>query len=209
MNNIKVVLIGDTSVGKTSIADRFVNNQFSEFNEPTIGAAFLAKNLNNIRFEIWDTAGQERYNALIPMYVRDADYVILTFDLTNYVSFMSLKKWIDFGRDNFKNRYFVLVGCKNDLEMNYCLSDEDIEKFRQENIPEAKFFKCSSMTGENIHELFLHVKMSLEKLGEHRIRLNSMNFKTDEKVINLDDYNELFSDKSYVDIVGIKKKCCF
>tara|TARA_B100000674_G_C37916760_1_gene951342 strand:+ start:230 stop:889 length:660 start_codon:yes stop_codon:yes gene_type:complete len=213
----KVVILGDSGVGKTSLIQRYISGR-SDIQNSTLGAVFvkLEHNFKNehgqnfhLPIQFWDTAGQERYNALIPMYVRDADYVILTFDLTNYVSFMSLKKWIDFGRDNFKNRYFVLVGCKNDLEMNYCLSDEDIEKFRQENIPEAKFFKCSSMTGENIHELFLHVKMSLEKLGEHRIRLNSMNFKTDEKVINLDDYNELFSGNSYVDIVGMKKKCCF
>ena len=82
----KVVLLGESAVGKTSLATRFVNNQFSEFEESTIGAAFLSKALtiNNktIKFEIWDTAGQERYQSLAPMYYRGAKVGIIVFDLT-------------------------------------------------------------------------------------------------------------------------------
>ena len=72
--SLKVVFLGDTSVGKSCLAVRFIKNEFFEFQEPTIGAAFLGKTINvndkRYKFEIWDTAGQERYRSLAPMYYR-------------------------------------------------------------------------------------------------------------------------------------------
>ena len=94
----KVVLLGDTSVGKSCLASRFVNDTFFTFQEPTIGAAFMTKTLDNekykIRFEIWDTAGQERYRSLAPMYYRGAMAAIIVFDITQPDTFDGAKKWI-------------------------------------------------------------------------------------------------------------------
>jgi len=80
----KLVLLGDTSVGKSSIASQYIQGTFSDFQEPTIGAAFMCKDTNinfngtdrKCRFEIWDTAGQERYKSLTPMYYRGAQIAI-------------------------------------------------------------------------------------------------------------------------------------
>jgi len=116
MNNIKVVLIGDTAVGKTSIAERFVNNQFSEYNEPTIGAAFLTKTFENMKFEIWDTAGQERYRSLAPMYYRSAIAALIVYDITQNDSFNNAKEWVKEIKEKGKeNCIIVLVGNKCDL----------------------------------------------------------------------------------------------
>lgn len=213
----KVVILGDSGVGKTSLIQRYISGR-TDIQNSTLGAVFVKlehhfKNSNGDNFHLpihfWDTAGQERYHSLIPMYVRDSDYVILAFDLTNFVSFINLKTWLEFGRYGIGEKNFVLVGCKSDLSKSNNLNDEEIEEFRKKYIPEATFFKCSSMTGENVHELFAHIKKSLEKLGEHRIRLNSIDYRQESNTINLDDYNDLFSGNSYVDLIGVKKKCCF
>ena len=83
----KIVLLGDTAVGKTSLCARLVNGTFDNFSEPTIGAAFLTKTVQNgditHRLEIWDTAGQERYRALAPMYYRGATAALVVYDVTN------------------------------------------------------------------------------------------------------------------------------
>ncbi|XP_019089008.1 PREDICTED: ras-related protein RABF2b-like [Camelina sativa] len=85
--NAKLVLLGDVGAGKSSLVLRFVKDQFVEFQESTIGAAFfsqtLAVNDATVKFEIWDTAGQERYHSLAPMYYRGAAASIIVFDVTN------------------------------------------------------------------------------------------------------------------------------
>ena len=86
----KLVLLGDSAVGKSCLVVRFVRDEFFEFQEPTIGAAFLTQTVSlddaTVKFEIWDTAGQERYRSLAPMYYRGAAAAIVVFDITKKVS---------------------------------------------------------------------------------------------------------------------------
>ncbi len=90
MFQFKLVLLGDSAVGKSSLVLRFVRGQFFEYQESTIGAAFLtqtvALNDTTVKFEIWDTAGQERYHSLAPMYYRGAAAAVVVYDITNRVS---------------------------------------------------------------------------------------------------------------------------
>ena len=96
--NYKVVMLGNSAVGKSCVANRFVRDDFYEFQEPTIGAAFLTSemNVNNrkIRFEIWDTAGQERYKSLAPMYYRGALAAVIVYDITSRDSLRGAKEWV-------------------------------------------------------------------------------------------------------------------
>ncbi|MEE8478850.1 MAG: GTP-binding protein, partial [Candidatus Neomarinimicrobiota bacterium] len=116
----KVVFLGDTSVGKSCLAVRFVRNDFFEFQEPTIGAAFLSKTMtyNNKRykFEIWDTAGQERYRSLAPMYYRGARAAVIVYDITHEDSFKGAKSWIRELKKKTSNCLIILVGNKIDLK---------------------------------------------------------------------------------------------
>ncbi|MEQ2172032.1 Ras- protein Rab-5C [Goodea atripinnis] len=94
----KLVLLGESAVGKSSLVLRFVKGQFHEYQESTIGAAFLTQTVclddTTVKFEIWDTAGQERYHSLAPMYYRGAQAAIVVFDITNTVSNMSYCKTV-------------------------------------------------------------------------------------------------------------------
>lgn len=98
-HEVKIVLIGDSGVGKTSLVYRFVINQFDETKESTMGAGFMTKMLSsqgqNIRFMIWDTAGQEKYHSLASMYFKNADVAVLVYDVSSQQSYQGLLKWIN------------------------------------------------------------------------------------------------------------------
>ena len=153
----KVVLLGDTSVGKSCLASRFVNNTFFTFQEPTIGAAFMTKTLDNekikIRFEIWDTAGQERYRSLAPMYYRGAMAAIIVFDITQPDTFSGAKKWIqEIKQNGHESCIIVLAGNKTDLEHNRKVEDEEVYEYvHSQNI---LYFKTSAKSGENVKHMF-------------------------------------------------------
>merc|ERR1711972_46988 len=94
----KLVLLGDASVGKSSILTRFLQNKFSEGIETTVGAAFSTKTIESrnrqVKFEIWDTAGQERFRSLAPMYYRGASSAVVVYDQTSPVTFDRAQEWV-------------------------------------------------------------------------------------------------------------------
>jgi len=94
----KLVLLGESAVGKSSLVLRFVRGQFFDYQESTIGAAFLTQTValsdSTVKFEIWDTAGQERYHSLAPMYYRGAAAAIVVYDITSPDSFARAKSWV-------------------------------------------------------------------------------------------------------------------
>ncbi len=117
----KLVLLGESSVGKSSLVLRFVKGQFLDFQDSTIGAAFLTQtvclNETTVKFEIWDTAGQERYHSLAPMYYRGAQAAIVVYDITNQDSFVRAKNWVkELQRQGNPDIVIALAGNKVDLE---------------------------------------------------------------------------------------------
>ena len=94
----KLVLLGDTAVGKSCLVVRFVRNEFFEFQEPTIGAAFLTSTVDlddtKVKFEIWDTAGQERYRAITSAYYRGAVGALLVYSIEKHSSFENVERWL-------------------------------------------------------------------------------------------------------------------
>ena len=112
----KVCILGACAVGKSSIAQRYVNDKYFEFNEPTIGAAFLKKTINDVCLEIWDTAGQERYQSLAPMYYRGANAVLVVYDLSDLSTVNRAKQWIlQLGEKTNDYIPIIIVGNKCDL----------------------------------------------------------------------------------------------
>ncbi|KAJ5609144.1 hypothetical protein N7528_009711 [Penicillium herquei] len=119
-SSVKLVLLGEAAVGKSSLVLRFVNNDFQENKEPTIGAAFLTQKCalptRTIKFEIWDTAGQERFASLAPMYYRNAQAALVVYDVTKPSSLTKAKHWVaELQRQASPGIVIALVGNKLDL----------------------------------------------------------------------------------------------
>ncbi|KAI5300018.1 hypothetical protein KEM56_002808 [Ascosphaera pollenicola] len=119
-SSVKLVLLGEAAVGKSSLVLRFVNNDFQENKEPTIGAAFLTQKCSlptrTIKFEIWDTAGQERFASLAPMYYRNAQAALVVYDITKPSSLTKAKHWVaELQRQASPGIVIALVGNKLDL----------------------------------------------------------------------------------------------
>ncbi|KAG0329949.1 hypothetical protein BG004_002212 [Podila humilis] len=117
---VKLVLLGEAAVGKSSLVLRFVNDDFHENKEPTIGAAFLTQKCRLedkfIKFEIWDTAGQERFHSLAPMYYRNAQAAVIVYDVTKASSMEKAKSWVkELQRQANPNIVIALAGNKVDM----------------------------------------------------------------------------------------------
>ncbi|KAH0786131.1 small GTP-binding protein [Histomonas meleagridis] len=157
---IKVVLIGDTQVGKTCVLTRLTSGSFKPY-PPTIGAAFqnyiMTTDKGSVELQIWDTAGQEKFRTLAPMYYRAAQCAILFFDLTQASSFQNLEQWSSELEDKTDgNMRVFLVGNKVDLADQRVISSEDAKSFSFEH-GMVEYFETSAKTGEGVRELFTRV----------------------------------------------------
>jgi len=163
----KVVLLGDQSVGKTSLITRFMYDQFDNTYQATIGIDFLSKTMyvedRTVRLQLWDTAGQERFRSLIPSYIRDSSVAIIVYDITDRQSFLSTSTWIDDVKAERGNDVMiVLVGNKADLsEKRQVTIEEATAKSTQMNI---MFIETSAKAGLNVKSLFTKIALSLPGL---------------------------------------------
>ena len=153
----KLIFLGDQNVGKSSILNRFLNDTFVEEYQATIGLDFQSKNVQienqDIHLLLYDTAGQEKFRSLIPMYTRDANIILLVYDITNKESFNNLSLWLkDLTNINFDEVIFCIVGNKIDLSDKRAVTKEEGEKFGEEH--DFIFQEVSAKTGEGFSELF-------------------------------------------------------
>ena len=155
--NYKIAIIGDQHVGKTSILSKYKYETIEEGYAPTVGIDFITKNVfledKTIRLIMWDTAGQERFKSLIPSYLKNANCVILTYDITDKSSFNSLNRWLSDAKDNVvEGTFIILCGNKIDLNNKRVVTKEEAEKFAKDN--KIDYAETSATTGEGIEELF-------------------------------------------------------
>ncbi|GMM33664.1 Rab family GTPase [Saccharomycopsis crataegensis] len=160
---LKVIVLGDSGVGKTSLMQQFVNGKFSHQYKATIGADFLTKELNiddkNVTIQLWDTAGQERFQSLGVAFYRGADCCVLVYDVTNAKSFEHLGFWKDefLIQANIKNPNsfpFVVLGNKIDIdESKRTVANKKAMQWCEEkgNIP---YFETSAKEAVNIDQAF-------------------------------------------------------
>ncbi|XP_043916617.1 ras-related protein Rab-5A-like [Protopterus annectens] len=163
----KLVLLGESAVGKSSLVLRFVKGQFHEFQESTIGAAFLAQSVclddTTVKFEIWDTAGQERYHSLAPMYYRGAQAAIVVFDITKPETFDRAKAWVkELQRQASANIVIALAGNKTDLADKRMVEYEEAQSYAEDS--GLLFMETSAKTAMNVNELFLAIAKKMPKL---------------------------------------------
>ena len=161
----KIILVGDSGVGKTSILKKFINNEFNEDIKCTINVDFFSKSIKidkNLytNLKIYDTAGQEKYRALIKQYYQGTDGIILVFDLTNENSFNKLKSWINEVSDNTEKSQIILVGNKADL-IERKIDEETAENFAKQK--DMKYIETSAKEGTNILLLFEELALDINK----------------------------------------------
>ncbi len=157
---VKICLLGDVNVGKTSIASRFCKNSFTDNYINTIGGAYQQQNivLNNgakIKLHIWDTSGQDRFRSMTNLYYRDAQVAILTYDVTNEQSLESLNYWLNELNDKVEidNMVLCLAGNKSDIESSKRqVSTAKGKAFAEEH--NMIFYETSAKTGAGVKELF-------------------------------------------------------
>ncbi|KAK7919542.1 hypothetical protein WMY93_010826 [Mugilogobius chulae] len=162
----KLVLLGESAVGKSSLVLRFVKGQFHEYQEATIGAAFLTQTVclddTTVKFEIWDTAGQERYHSLAPMYYRGAQAAIVVFDITSAESFVRAKTWVmELQRQASPNIVIALAGNKADMVNKRAVEAQEAQEYADDN--RLLFMETSAKTAMNVNEIFMAIAKKLPK----------------------------------------------
>jgi len=163
---LKVIILGDSGVGKTSLLNQFINKKFDHRYKATIGADFMTKELELdgtiVTLQIWDTAGQERFQSLGTAFYRGADACILVFDLTNNQSFTHLNSWHDeFLIQAGQNKDFILIGNKADLEDKRAVTQRTAmawcQKQGQDEDSPLPYFECSALQNTNVENAFMTV----------------------------------------------------
>ena len=154
---VKVILIGDSGVGKTNIMSKFLKNQFMEESKATIGVEFGSKLFNHeghkIKAQIWDTAGQEKYKAITGAYYKGSKGALVVYDITQKKTFENIEKWInDLKAAGDPKITIILIGNKNDLDDKRQVSkDQGEEKARSFG---CAFLETSAYSGDNIDKAF-------------------------------------------------------
>ncbi|KAH0788392.1 ras-related protein RIC2-like [Histomonas meleagridis] len=154
---LKIILIGDSGVGKTNLLSQFVRHQFSEENKTTIGVEFTTKTMNIngkvVKTQIWDTAGQERYRAITSAYYKGANGAMILYDITSSVSFDSVSRWLNELRDIADPKIILmLIGNKSDLEDSRSVSKEEGIKYAESQ--NLLFLETSAKSTANVEEAF-------------------------------------------------------
>ena len=197
----KVVLVGDSFVGKTNIMSKYIKNEFHEDSKATVGVEFGSKQFtvegHSIKAQIWDTAGQERYKAITSAYYKGAKGAFIVYDITRKQSFDSVEKWVnDVTAVADKKITIILIGNKCDLEDQRQITKEQGEE--KANKLEIAFSETSALSGENLDKAFDKMMNEVYKKCHEEMLSDDVDLIDGKgKDINLDkkDANE-------------KKKCC-
>ena len=173
----KIVLIGDTSVGKSCLLTRFADDQFTDNYVTTIGVDFRFKTMivmdKIIKVQVWDTAGEERYRSITNAYYRGAEGILIVFDLTNEESFKSIQNWInEVTVFTGKDVIIICLGNKSDLKSE--ISKNTIDEFKKKT--NLEIFNVSAKTGEGVEEAFKHIiELLIKKNTDKKEENNAIN----------------------------------
>lgn len=166
----KILIIGDSGVGKSCILLRFTEDTFSEYFISTIGVDFKIRTIEHdhsfIKLQIWDTAGQERFRTITSGYYRGAHGIIMVYDVTNEDSFENMKQWLkEIERYSLPNVLKLLVGNKTDLKR--VVSTEQGRNFADSL--EIDFIETSAKNANNIDEVFYHMATKIKSQMNKRV----------------------------------------
>jgi small GTP-binding protein len=168
--SLKIVVIGESGVGKSCFLLRFVKDTFEEQHPSTLGIEFLSKVVQTenqrVQLQLWDTAGQELFRSVTRGYYRGSSGALVIFDLTNRESFEKIDRWIQDVRSLARpDVILVLLGNKSDLDTQCRVRTEEADAYAKEN--GIKFFEVSAKTGANVGAAVDYLVQQIEKsLGE-------------------------------------------
>ncbi|KAI0736826.1 GTPase [Fomitopsis betulina] len=153
----KVVLIGDSGVGKSNLLSRFTRNEFNLETKSTIGVEFATRSINvdgkTLKAQIWDTAGQERYRAITAAYYRGAVGALLVYDISKHQTYVNVTRWLKELRDHAdSNIVIMLVGNKSDLKHLRAVPTDEAKTFATEN--NLSFMETSALDASNVESAF-------------------------------------------------------
>ena len=162
----KLLFLGDTSVGKTSLLIRYTDNKFEDGSVPTLGVdvryKYVSLENKKIRLDIWDTAGQERFKNITKNYFRGANGIIFVCDVTNKETFDKLKSWLNDAQGNVSpETEMIVVGNKIDLKEKRQVKLELLKEFGEKH--NIDVFETSAKTGEGVEEIFIDLTKKLFK----------------------------------------------
>ncbi|KAL6122738.1 hypothetical protein NUSPORA_00269 [Nucleospora cyclopteri] len=184
----KIILIGDSGVGKTCLMQRYTDNIYKENNSATIGVDFKIKTINidnkKVKLQVWDTAGQERFKSIVNNYYRGANGVFIVFDMTNKDSFIHSSRWLkEFEEKRSRtNAEIILLGNKVDEKDKIKISRTEIKNFcREHNLKMSNFYEVSAKTDYQVEEAFVNMtKTLIKRFGSKAINRaikNSLDFR--------------------------------
>lgn len=198
---IKILLLGDSGVGKTSIFHRYCKKQFEENKTATVGADILTKEITykneSYKIHILDTAGQERFRSITSSYFHMSDYYFVVFDLTNKNSLDSIPDWLQQLKKEKENPKYIILGNKDDLKKNQ-IPNEEINKTLDNlgtiKINKENFLRVSAKSGKNIDEAFNF----MIDVFNNNVNINE----------NKEDNITAKLDKENIQKTNTKMKCC-
>ena len=211
----KIVIIGDSGVGKTNLIGRYLKNEYKEDSKATVGVEFGEKKYEinglKIKAQIWDTAGQERYRAITSMYYKGAKGAFIVFDLSSKSTFQNVEKWFnEIKKTADPTINLILIGNKSDLKDKRQISTEEGEnKAKEMNVP---YLETSALNADNVDKVFdlliqeitkkMKKEIEEEEYEENDIHDdNKIQDVKENKTINLNTNNKVSKG-------NLKESCC-
>lgn len=168
-NLLKIVITGDSAVGKSCMLSRYIDNKFNDCYFSTIGVDFTIKTIEVddmvLKLQIWDTAGQDRFRSIVNSYYRGSHIVLIAFDLSSRESFLNIPKWYEEVNElTLDNTKFYIVGCKSDLV--WAVTNEEIKEMSDKlKVP---WGICSASKGKGVDDIFLDaIRCSVDLTQPH------------------------------------------
>jgi len=163
----KVVLIGDSGVGKSNLLSRFTRNEFNLESKSTIGVEFATRSIQvdgkTIKAQIWDTAGQERYRAITSAYYRGAVGALLVYDIAKHLTYENVERWLRELRDHAdQNIVIMLVGNKSDLRHLRAVPTDEAKAFAEKN--NLSFIETSALDSTNVETAFHNILTEIYRI---------------------------------------------
>ena len=180
--DIKIILLGETGVGKTSIINRYINNEFNNEAPSTLGASFATKEvkMDKIKYlvNVWDTSGQEKYHSVTNLFINGSNIVILVYSVDSKISFEGLEYWYNTIKEKLEGDKYILavIGSKGDLIDNEIIPEEKAKKFAEEKNAIFRIVSAKE-DSEGINKLFNHLLDELIKNKKYEIRAESVAIK--------------------------------